>query len=388
MVFKKIIFCLLLSLFLPSFTFSQEVISILYFENTTQQPEHEWLRKGLADMLITDISKAPEIRVVEREALEKILKEHALALSGVTDENQAVEMGRILNAHTLIYGSFIVTNKKIRIDAKISEVETGTIKASFDVNGLINQIFSVEKKLASKILEKLVADIPTDIASQETYSVDALKTYYEGIFFFDEGDFNRAKIKFQKAKDFDPWYLKPQEGLYKAYRFLKDYKKQRLQREVRTMYQVAEQLKERLAAPTLESSIDRIKATNFEGMSPRERFEFLSSICDKPIECTRRLMTQLTKIGEKEARYFNDSTLQKKLVLESYDIGEQARVDFKDDPYLPNLLIIQLDNIYFLKDFEKLKTLAEEFLHSYPDFAAISTVEMYYEKGLDALTNK
>ena len=269
MVYKKIVLWLFLGLSLPSLIFAQEVISILYFDNTTKQAEHDWLCKGLADMLISDISKAPQIGVVEREALEKILKEHALALSGVTDQSQTVKMGKLLNAHTLIYGAFIVTNQQIRIDTKISEVETGAIKASLNVNGPLNEIISIEKKLAEKILGKLIVNMPTDIAPRDTDSVGALKTYYEGILFFDQGDYRKATTKFRKAKDFDPWYLKPQADLEKAYRFLKDFKMERRQKEVRTLYQVAGELKDRLVAPTLESFTDRIEATHFDDMSPR-----------------------------------------------------------------------------------------------------------------------
>jgi hypothetical protein len=52
-----------------------DVWSVLYFNNTTQEKKHAWLSKGLADMLITDLSQVPQIKVVEREELQKVLKE-------------------------------------------------------------------------------------------------------------------------------------------------------------------------------------------------------------------------------------------------------------------------------------------------------------------------
>src|SRR4030043_1238135 len=105
--------CLLICLLLPSPVRAKEVISILYFDNTTRNKEYDWLSKGLADMLITDISNSNQIQVVERENLEKLMNEVKLALAGFTDEKQAAHVGRLLNASKLIYGSYIVMENRI-----------------------------------------------------------------------------------------------------------------------------------------------------------------------------------------------------------------------------------------------------------------------------------
>ncbi len=56
-----------------SWTISQsKVIAISYFDNTTGIERYNSLSKGLADMLITDLSKISSIQIVEREKLEKL----------------------------------------------------------------------------------------------------------------------------------------------------------------------------------------------------------------------------------------------------------------------------------------------------------------------------
>lgn len=56
-----------------SLTISQsKVIAISYFDNTTGIERYNSLSKGLADMLITDLSKISSIQIVEREKLEKL----------------------------------------------------------------------------------------------------------------------------------------------------------------------------------------------------------------------------------------------------------------------------------------------------------------------------
>jgi len=82
------------------FALEAETVSVLYFENTTKNEEFAWLSKGIADMLITDI--APYIDVVERENLQKVLQEQKLALSGLGAEDNAVELGQLLNARKIV----------------------------------------------------------------------------------------------------------------------------------------------------------------------------------------------------------------------------------------------------------------------------------------------
>ncbi|NQT54626.1 MAG: hypothetical protein HQ551_00190 [Desulfobacteraceae bacterium] len=387
---KKILYVLIL-LLLPSLSSAREVVSILYFENTTKAEKHDWLHKGLSDMLITDISQVPQIKVVEREALEKILKEQALSQTGVIDENQAVQVGKLLNAKKLISGSYIVTGKKIRIDAKISDGETGIIAAGIGVTGKIDQIFELEKSLAQKILSKLSLKVPDGIKIRETSSINALRTYYEGVSLFDEGKIKKAKEKFLKAKQLDPLYLKPQKGLEAYYQYLKDFKKFRQQREIHKLYQFADQLKIRLETPQWKTYADLIMQANLATMSPGEVEQFNKKNsaymqCNTPVQCTWRLMLTFEQIGQKSSEYFNDIDLQKKLAMENLRIAEKARKVFKGDPFLGEILYQQIMDLRFLKEFEKVKIYAEEFMLTYPDYRLIEFVEDTYQKALKALS--
>ncbi|MEW5742928.1 MAG: CsgG/HfaB family protein [Myxococcota bacterium] len=54
-------------------------VSVLYFDNNTGRAEYEPLKKGLADMLITDLAQLPGVTVVERERLQAVLDEQKLS---------------------------------------------------------------------------------------------------------------------------------------------------------------------------------------------------------------------------------------------------------------------------------------------------------------------
>ena len=69
-------------------------VAILYFDNNTKDGDLDLLRKGMADMLITDLSGVDGMTVVEREKLEALLAELKLQRSKYFDAKTAVKLGR------------------------------------------------------------------------------------------------------------------------------------------------------------------------------------------------------------------------------------------------------------------------------------------------------
>ena len=86
-----------------------KTIAFLYFENNSlvDREELEPLSKGLADMFITEFSKLNNLKVVERARLEKLLQEMAIGQSGILEESSAQQVGKMLGAQYLVFGSFM-----------------------------------------------------------------------------------------------------------------------------------------------------------------------------------------------------------------------------------------------------------------------------------------
>ncbi|MEE8584432.1 MAG: serine/threonine-protein kinase, partial [Acidobacteriota bacterium] len=57
----------------PDTTDGRNSLAVFYFQNMTGDPALEWLRTGLADMLVTDLSQSPHIRVLGTDRLYQIL---------------------------------------------------------------------------------------------------------------------------------------------------------------------------------------------------------------------------------------------------------------------------------------------------------------------------
>lgn len=64
------------------------------------------LAKGIAAMIISDLSKVPGLKVLERQKVQRILDEIRLGDSGLVDEAARVRAGRLMRAEKVVVGSF------------------------------------------------------------------------------------------------------------------------------------------------------------------------------------------------------------------------------------------------------------------------------------------
>src|SRR5205807_4381156 len=134
------------------------VISVLYFEDRIHLREFAWARKGLADMLITDLTQAPGLEVVQRERLEVVLREQSLQAAGRIEEKTAVRIGRLTGATVILLGSATRAADTLRLDAPLLDVERGTVLGAASVDGRLEDILLLEKQLASRLLVFLHRD--------------------------------------------------------------------------------------------------------------------------------------------------------------------------------------------------------------------------------------
>ena len=109
-----------------------KTIAVLDFSNNCifEKEKYASLSPGLAEIMITELSNVKTLKFVERQKLNAMIEEMQLAQSGLVSEETGVQVGKLVGAKYLVFGSYMVFDKKERMDARIVEVETGlTIKA-------------------------------------------------------------------------------------------------------------------------------------------------------------------------------------------------------------------------------------------------------------------
>jgi len=189
-------------------SFPEKSLAVLYFMNVSDDPQWKSLQKGLAEMLITDLSQVEELSVVERLRLNAIVDELRLGSTGLVDQQTAPRLGKLLGARYLIKGSYmILPSMKLTMDANIFKADEIFLPTNLDFEGTLSQLFRIEKNLVLQILDyfgiqisieqrEKILEIPTD-------NIMAFISYCWGLDALDRDDYETAQDYFKEALGYD-----------------------------------------------------------------------------------------------------------------------------------------------------------------------------------------
>ena len=83
---------------------------------------------AVADILSTELFNSQRFKVIERQAIMRILEEQKLQMTGVTDMSTAVEIGKMLNVERILIGSVSRLGESYIINTRLVNVKTGALE--------------------------------------------------------------------------------------------------------------------------------------------------------------------------------------------------------------------------------------------------------------------
>ncbi len=171
------------------------VLAVLYFDNNTGDRTYDVLQKGLADMMITDLTAAG-LDVVERDKLEALLKELRLQRTRYFDPKTAQKLGRGIGARFAVTGAIAAIEPEIRLDIRLVEVESARIVMADKVVGKKDAFFDLQSKLVGKFVRGLdVRAKATSTAATGLVDVATLLQYSQAVDSADRDDLETASQK-------------------------------------------------------------------------------------------------------------------------------------------------------------------------------------------------
>lgn len=193
-------------------------VSILYFANQTQRPELDPLQKGLALMLITDLSKIETIQVVERARIQALLDELDLSASGLVDKASAPRVGRLVGAAYLVGGHLAPSDQAgIRIDSDLVRVARQDSLGQPASAGPFEELLRMEKEIAFEIVRLLGVELTpaqiTELRKPLTTDLRALMLWFQGVGLSDQQKYAQAADAYQKAAKADPAFTPATDAL-------------------------------------------------------------------------------------------------------------------------------------------------------------------------------
>ena len=118
----------------------------------------------MTEGLINDLVNLRRFTILERNALDKILDEQALAMSGMVDEETAAEAGRLAGADAVILGTLTLAPGFSRVQAKVIDTENGQTLASRDRTTTDSDPASLETEI-SHLAILIYNDLPLVMGS-------------------------------------------------------------------------------------------------------------------------------------------------------------------------------------------------------------------------------
>jgi TolB-like protein len=93
-------------------------VAVMFLDNQFGSADLDWLREGLADMLITDLSRSKNLTILSRQQLHTLLDRAGHQSSEKIRLEEALDIAQKSRATIVITGSFARLGDQIRIDAQ------------------------------------------------------------------------------------------------------------------------------------------------------------------------------------------------------------------------------------------------------------------------------
>jgi len=182
---------------------TRKTVAVLSFTNGSGDAQYDPLGKGIAAMMITDLSSVPSIELVERERLNDISGELQLQQSKMVDPATAASLGKLVGAQYVVTGAITALDPRVRLDTRVVRVETGQIVKTAEVTGEQKKFFELQQKLSKALIRGLdVALSPEDSArlekQQQDERIDDLTVqlhYSQALDLFDRKQYVEAAAK-------------------------------------------------------------------------------------------------------------------------------------------------------------------------------------------------
>lgn len=199
-------------------------VAVFYFDNLSGDTELDWLRTGLADMLVTDLSQLPSLRVLGTDRLYALLDAGGHLDDRTTSFDTVADVTRQANMNIAVVGNFARAGDQLRIDARVQQASTGEVLSSETVSGTTDEIFALVDDLSRRIMNSFdMPEIPADMSQaivdagmavedlsdhnfqdMATENVEAYRLYDEGVKLNLQSKSEEAIPLLERAVELDP----------------------------------------------------------------------------------------------------------------------------------------------------------------------------------------
>lgn len=166
---------------------SRRPVAVMFLDNQSGSADLDWLREGLADMIITDLSRSRQIAVLSRQQLHVLLDRIGHKEAEKIRIDEALEIAQKCQAKIVILGSFVRLGEQIRIDVHLHDARDGQLLTAerlvVDHPGeILTEVDLLSLKLSSYLTASSAKqEASASLASVMTNNLEAYRYYSLGV---------------------------------------------------------------------------------------------------------------------------------------------------------------------------------------------------------------
>ncbi len=188
-------------------------LAVLPFENSSHDPNADYLGDGLTEDLIAHLSRVPSLKVMARATV--------LRFKGLADPQQA---GRTLGVGAVVTGTVARRSDHVVISAELIDIASGARLWGQSYDRPFADLLRVQESLVSEISDglrlRLSGQEKKTLSGYGTDNVDAYELYLKGRFLLlsdTEEDDLEARRLFEQAAAKDPEFIEAHLGVASTY---------------------------------------------------------------------------------------------------------------------------------------------------------------------------
>jgi len=193
----------------------EKSIAVLPFKDLSAGPERDYLGEGIAEEILTALSKVDNLRVAARRS-SFWFKDRDAELSEVASK---------LNVEHVVEGSIRRDGNRIRVTAELTECCQGFTLWSETFEREFQGIFALQDEITCAIVDALKLKLELAPATARAPSMEAYDLYLRGLFLSDKSNeeaLRRSLEFFERTLDKDPRFARAWTSIAKSWLWLAD----------------------------------------------------------------------------------------------------------------------------------------------------------------------
>lgn len=182
---------------------------VLDFNNRSDSKDLEWMRAGLADMLITNLSRSNKLAVLSRQQIYTLLARLGRPAGSDIRLDEALEIARKSKVEIVVLGSFARLDGRVRVEAQLYDARNGQLLAAEHFiaerpNQILTQVDVLSLKLATHLGTPPEQQVEVSLADVMTDNLEAYRYYSLGLEKAQALENKEAIQLFERAVALDP----------------------------------------------------------------------------------------------------------------------------------------------------------------------------------------